>query len=357
MRVKHDRAKSPVRDSLIVTGIVILLALLPEVVLRVVFSQEYKTIYLNNLSVGLKDSTLGHVLRPNAHVIEKRPEFSVEYKINKEGLRDESIHPHPKPSNTTRILLIGDSFTFGSGNHYDEIWPVIFERKLLEAGHHVDVVKAGVGGYETQREVLYLERLFPIYNPDIVILTFLPNDLFGNVPINIDNAQKTRALLKEGIVPRSDKRSRLHCVTLAKRLLISSDSRYVSIYSKTKRSQFFTVPFNNRVKEQIKVTQDLLSRAYNFCETEGADFWVLSIPQQVQVLVKGNNYEYDDFDVDWIDNVFSDFAKDEGFIWIPTLDVLAKKYQSDKKPLYFRFDGHLNSGGNYVVGDYLTSQF
>ncbi|MCH8291030.1 hypothetical protein IH992_08025, partial [Candidatus Poribacteria bacterium] len=130
----------------------------------------------------------------------------------------------------------------------------------------------------------------------------------------------------------------------------------VSIYFKTKRRQLVTVPFNNAVKQQIQVTQDLLSRAHSYCQTKGADFFVLSIPQQGHVLAKANNAS-DDFDVDALDKVFSEFAKDKGFIWIPTLDALAEKYRSNKKPLYFRYDGHLNSDGNYFIGDHLFRKF
>jgi hypothetical protein len=58
------------------------------------------------------------------------------------------------------------------------------ERTLQAAGYHADIVKAGVPAYDTRAEVLFLERLYPDYNPDIVALVFLPNDLFTNYPVD-----------------------------------------------------------------------------------------------------------------------------------------------------------------------------
>ncbi|MCH8291031.1 hypothetical protein IH992_08030, partial [Candidatus Poribacteria bacterium] len=174
MHIAEKKIKSVMRTGLIIIGIVILLSLLPEIVLRSFFPQKQEKIQKNDLPLLQKESRiLGYVNRPNAHVIYEGPEFSAEYKINKDGLRDESIHPNPKRSNLIRILLLGDSFTFGHGNAYNEIWSVVFEHKLLEAGHYVDVVKAGVNGHDTKNEVLYLEQLFSKYDPDIVVLTFL----------------------------------------------------------------------------------------------------------------------------------------------------------------------------------------
>lgn len=359
IQAKHSRALLLIRNGLIIIVASVLLFILCEVVIRHFWPQDTNTIGPESLAI--KDSLLEHRLRPNSRAVVTGPEFTFEYEIDKDGLRDESNHLSPKPSGLIRILLLGDSMTFGFGNSYDKIWPVIFERKLLETGYNVDVVKAGVPGYDTRQEVLYLERIFAKYNPDTVVLTFLSHDLFSNLPISNNESLETLRPVNQnnaGIGARDDKRFSFHSATLATRLLISNDLLYSLLYLITPRAQFFTLPMNNKLQQQINITKDLMSRASHYCRAKGADFIVLSIPQQFQVIVKAHNYKFGNTDVDFIDEVFSEFAAKEGFIWIPALEALAEKYPSDKNhDLYFRLDGHLNNYGNYSIGDYFSVKF
>ena len=60
-------------------------------------------------------------------------EFRVEAKISSQGLRDEEI-AIPKPVGVTRILAVGDSFTYGWGVEAEAAWPEVMEAKLQQAG-------------------------------------------------------------------------------------------------------------------------------------------------------------------------------------------------------------------------------
>jgi hypothetical protein len=177
------RGQAVIRDAIVITTIVGGLFVAIEGTIRIFWPQNLRTEYLDGGSTAIPDDQLGHRLRPRARSTVSGPEYAAEFRINAEGLRDEVPHPVPKPQGTTRILVLGDSFAYGSGNAYDQIWPVLFERRLLSGGHRVEVVKAGVPGYDTRTEALYLERIFAYYDPDIVLLTFLANDLFTNAPV------------------------------------------------------------------------------------------------------------------------------------------------------------------------------
>src|SRR5262249_11129127 len=61
-----------------------------------------------------KDPILHHSLKPHAKMKRVQSEFQVVYRINSHGLRDDEIRL-PKPPHVFRILLLGDSFTFGVG--------------------------------------------------------------------------------------------------------------------------------------------------------------------------------------------------------------------------------------------------
>jgi lysophospholipase L1-like esterase len=282
------------------------------------------------------------------------PEFAVEYVHNGKALRDEFEHALPNPEATTRILVLGDSFAYGSGNPYDQIWPTLFERRLLADGYPVDVVKAGVPGFDTRSEALYLEQIFSDYDPDVVLLTFLPNDLFTNTPI-----EKVDANLDEHESPTrgiDGKASDLHSLIIAKRLLMANDWLYVRLYTLTKRAEYFATPPTPALRRQIEVTKALLERIGNFCRQWERDLVILSIPQQFQVLAP-DSADAPGVDVEAIDRVFAEFADAQGFTWLPALRELSKAYRSGGEDLYYRFDGHLNGLGNRAVAEFLAAEF
>jgi|SRR3990167_5726498 len=341
------------RNLLLLSVITIVLLILLEGTVRFVSPQDSKITFIDNQSTGLEDSTLGYVLRPGSGSTVRTPEYAVEYKINQEGMRDESFHSNPNTPAVTRILLLGDSFTYGEANPYDEIWPVIFEQNIVEKGYKVDVIKAGVPGYDTQKELLYLKRLFPLYKPDIVVFVMLPNDIFTNTPLE-DRGQAGNDWT---VRATADKVSLLHSLTLFKRILLANDYLYTKLYNITPRSQYFSFPINDKLNKQIKITKELVLEAANYCKERNAEFIVLSIPQQFQVLVKSNDYRFDNIEVDNIDKIFLEYSRENGFLWIPTLTVLSDEYKKTGNDQYFRLDGHLNNNGNLLIGNYFSNEF
>jgi hypothetical protein len=338
---------------LVAVLVLFLFAVALELVLRLAWPQHVRITHLNGRKLVVHDPSLGYVCNRNAHLLVKGPEFEAEYRINEDGLRDESLHR--EPGSSLRSLLIGDSFTFGAANHYDKIWPVIFERQMDQWGHDIEVVKAGVPFHNTDNDALYLEQIVPKYRPDVVVSVFVPNNLFVNVHVTDEGESlKRRERRKDDIIGMNNKTSQLHTATLIKRLLISNDLLYALIYMKTFRSQFFVTPSNETVRQQVEITKTLLTRMERYCRQKGILFLVLSIPQQFQVIAKARGYRFGNLDVDCIDRTFEAFAEEKGFAWLPTLPLLADAYGSDKKKCFFRLDGHLTNEGNRLVGEYFS---
>ena len=343
---------------IIILGLVLLVVL--ESSIRALIPQDIRMQLENGLTIGKRDSVLGHINQPLARVSVKEPEYTVEYACNAEGFRDETAHPVPKPPNIFRILLLGDSFTWGSGVNYTEIWPVIFEQNYGNHRPNIDIVKAGVSGYDTRQEVLYLQRLLPLFEPDVVAIAFLPNDLVTNMPIiENDSLSRLEIIRQDSLVAWSqkDKRSELQAVTLFKRLLMSNDFMYTRLYLSTERATYFTMPLPEKLKQQIATTETLLTTAATFCRERKVQFMVVSIPQLFQVIVKARDQHPANIDVDLVDREFLRFAKSQGFPWIETLPVLTDYYRKNKEDIYFRLDGHLNKTGHRLVGDYLSRRF
>ena len=105
----------------------------------------------------------------------------VGFSISSQGLRDREYQA--KAPGEYRILLLGDSFTWGHGLADNQIVSLRMERLLARGGHspRVTVVNCGVCGYAPWQERHFLrKRGFPL-EPDLVVLQlYPPNDVSGS---------------------------------------------------------------------------------------------------------------------------------------------------------------------------------
>jgi len=116
----------------------------------------------------------GVILEGENRIYEKD---GVVYKTNSLGIRDEEIS-QIKSSNVVRILVLGDSYTWGEGLHENELITYKIEKHLDSViTQTVEVINSGIGAFNTRDEYDQLVRLYPVYNPDMVILFFFTNDL------------------------------------------------------------------------------------------------------------------------------------------------------------------------------------
>ena len=95
--------------------------------------------------------------------------------ISSQGLRDRE-YAIPKPEDTLRILVLGDSVTFGTGVSRSETFPKRLERNLRSQGKQVEVINAGINGYTAYNEVHYYLSEMRKFEPDIVVLAVVLND-------------------------------------------------------------------------------------------------------------------------------------------------------------------------------------
>jgi lysophospholipase L1-like esterase len=123
-----------------------------------------------DLGFGIRSWTVHHALRPGYS--------SPSIHINSFGLRSPEVAV-PKPRGTVRILLLGDSFTFGLRVRDEET----FGRRLEEAlrGKYgtapVEVVSAGVISYCPLLEYLQYRHHLHVLEPDLVVVNFDMSDV------------------------------------------------------------------------------------------------------------------------------------------------------------------------------------
>lgn len=107
----------------------------------------------------------------------------IAYTENRHGLRDRD-YPSPGPEGRLRLLVLGDSFTHGTGVAEDElVWPELVERELdrapwpgRSAVEGVDVLNGGLSGSLTRAWVRLFEELVDDFQPDAVLVVFFLRD-------------------------------------------------------------------------------------------------------------------------------------------------------------------------------------
>lgn len=105
-------------------------------------------------------------------------DHSVNEPINNHGWRDRDRELAKKPG-TFRIAVLGDSFVEAFQVERDSTFAAILERDLnARLDRPVEVLNFGRSGMAQTEERLMLENVVPAYDPDLVIVVFLPiNDI------------------------------------------------------------------------------------------------------------------------------------------------------------------------------------
>jgi len=140
-----------------------------ELALRAVVPPHEKT-----TTLFVRDDTLGWRLRANAV-----DEWGgVEVHVNERGFRGPVI-PYPRSEGTRRILYLGDSVTFGYRiARWEDTYPCVVA-SILEARDSIptETVNLAVEGYSQWQQHLLLEQGGYAYQPDLVVIAFVLNDV------------------------------------------------------------------------------------------------------------------------------------------------------------------------------------
>jgi len=123
-------------------------------------------------SFDIYDKTKGWYTKPN---IRNLSVFNNKIlNTNSKGLRGEIEYI---VKDKTRILLFGDSFTFGDEVNDNETYPYYLDIFLKE----FEVINFGIHGYGHDQMLILLKEKAKIYKPDIIILGYVYKNNFRNL--------------------------------------------------------------------------------------------------------------------------------------------------------------------------------
>lgn len=96
--------------------------------------------------------------------------------INSLGIRDREYTRKKRPG-TRRLIVLGDSITFGSGVDVEDTYAKQLEAFYVENAKNIEVLNFGVGGYDLLNEVGFLDQAGMSVDPDAVVVGYCINDI------------------------------------------------------------------------------------------------------------------------------------------------------------------------------------
>jgi lysophospholipase L1-like esterase len=146
-----------------------------EIAANLLFATNGRIIVPRGRILFLPDETLSYVLKPNVDMPAANNYVypGVTVRINALGLRDDPPHSW----RTKRILIVGDSNTFGFGVNSEQTFVKRLEGVLRTSQPDLSVINGGVPGYNTWQVCQRIRRLMPLVQPDTVIYAVYLNDI------------------------------------------------------------------------------------------------------------------------------------------------------------------------------------
>lgn len=269
-------------------------------------------------------------------------EFRFETRHSSLGIRDVE-HSAKKPPGTFRILGLGDSFTYGTGAAFEDTYLARLERRLNQRpGPHpgIEIVKAGIPRYFPEPERSFLEHYGLALEPDLVIVTFVPNDVIDTF-MGLDAVKPSGSgfLMSREASELGTAGEWLFVHSHVARIVLG---RWVTHRIWMKHPIFWDDVYvaNGRHEEAWRKVEEEYRRMVDLAASRGTRLVIVQIPE---------NRPWDRPEITYPAKRLSAWAAANGAFFIDTMPALAAASRSEK--LYWDKDQHCNAAGYRVVAD------
>lgn len=325
--------------SILLISIIIFLIIL-EIVLRLIAPNPN----VANIVEFIQYSQLyGWEIKPNLNKTLIISDGTAIVETNSQGFRDYE-HKARKNRDKYRIVIVGDSFTWGHGVDNNETYS-----KILETyDKKIETINMAVGGYGTDQEYLTIMNKGLKYNPDMIILMYTVSTDVADVNTDFMHWPKPQfKIINDTLVLTNVPVPGYYALNTkeASPGFIKSLALYPFV-----RDNLLSLPL---IREFL-IDNFHLGRYYDFKENYDVVFKIFlelnkelesrKIPLLVIIMP----------DQDQIDNIVSnrsisymeDFFKENNIQYINIYDYF-KNYDSEE--FYFKIDGHINEKGHERV--------
>jgi GDSL-like Lipase/Acylhydrolase family len=136
-------------------------------------------------------------LIPNSTFWHTSIDGSWEFRTNAQGFRDDEDYAYEKSVATRRVLVLGDSHTQGFEVRQSSTFAKLLEHRLRTRGVQAQVLNAGISGFGTAEELMFLEQEGMKYHPDAVVLAFFANDFDDTVKSGLYGLENGRVVVRK----------------------------------------------------------------------------------------------------------------------------------------------------------------
>lgn len=281
-------------------------------------------------STGFVWERLGqlYTMRPNGDWI--LPGSNKLVRVNQLGLRGGKIGDKGE---WERILLLGDSVSFGYGVAEKWSLPNQIQRRLHREGRPVEVINAGVPGWCARQHRLFLEQHGAWLAPDLVLATVVLNDIpellqgLSELEASIDLANAMSWMAQRSALAAT-----------ARRMLAAGENPFARVRFIRELTQD---PDSPLAKEGMAKELEELTALADAAQEVGASFGLVLLPFRFQVKESGTERPQEQIRA---------FAQASG---IPVLDILPLLREFPSVDV-FTDKVHFSRLGNEVVSGWIA---
>lgn len=302
----------------------------------------------------------------------------VTYQSNQDGLMPKDA-TREKVKNTIRILLVGNSTVMGRSvaskarihNQLDSV----FNKKGLKT----ETINASVQGYATDQCILTLEKLLPLYNPDIVLYGYCDNDFYANLSSSYSGLSKPYySLEKDSLIvhlPTKNEKIERYGDKYSIRSLIQYSALYGLIRPFIQQIRLLTnkkqavldqgishVKYMNKAKldtNAVNLFTHLIKEMDSLCKKNNTQFMFYSHPSlesswkpYVEKLTTPKQYKTYNFF--YMEENLKKMAKDAGVEFIPMTDYFLNQQERGEFHLLPN-DPHCNPKGYLLQAENIST--
>lgn len=232
-------------------------------------------------------------IRPHSDYWHRTAYGDVRFVTNNRGFRNNEDIQYDKAEGELRVISLGDSHTQGYKIRQEYTFSSVIERYLRKQNYQATVINAGVAGFSTAEELVFLENEGFKYKPDVVVLGFSINDFIDNIKADFFKLDRSGELIvnKKTHIPGVKVQNFIYSIPFM--FWISQNSHFYSYSFNTAwnwfRRQFvkkaanrtaeYIVPTENDFSAyKIALTSELIKRMYAFCQKHDIKLIIIDIP-------------------------------------------------------------------------------
>ncbi len=288
---KKNKLKHFLGALLIFSVSVIIGLLIGELIVRLMFKKEMLLYPRYHTDATYGDYRIRRI-RPNMTFTHTSFEGTFHFKTNNKGFRSDKDINYKKESGEIRVIALGDSHTQGYDVDQQETFSSVAENMLEKNGLESTVINAGVSGFSTAEELVFLENEGYKYKPDYVVLALFANDYQDNIRSDLFELRNDTIVVKNReYIPGVSIQNKLYKFGIFRWL---GEKSYLYAYAfntvwdlvkkwnqqaASVKDTEFAIAVNANTKYSEELMKKLIGRFHDYCEAQGIKLIILDIPQ------------------------------------------------------------------------------